>query len=72
MSLKPTIKVHSADKEDVDLTVWPAIPSTTTNPAIQIDWRTHGGNIRSMAVEYRKEDAAAIAAAIIEAAEKSA
>lgn len=49
------------------LAVWPAIPGVTERPVIQIDQgkKTHA------VVEYRVEDAAAIAQAILQAAAAS-
>lgn len=70
MTIKPTIQLTSADTEPFVLTVWPSIPGVTTNPVVQIDW-DKPRSTRTAAVEFRKEDAAALATAILQAAEQS-
>lgn len=65
--IKPTIVYQSTDSKD-ELSVWPAIPGVTANPAIQID---HGRKSHRT-IEFRIEDAAALAQAILSAAAESA
>jgi len=64
--ITPTIVYPSKLGKDV-LAVWPAIPGVTHRPVIQID---HGGKTKAV-VEFRAEDAAAIAQAILQAAAAS-
>ena len=67
MTVKNTITYPSvANPKDV-LTAWPAIPGVSEHPVVQID---HGSRSHAV-VEFRKEDAPAIAAAILKAAEES-
>lgn len=62
----PTIVYPSKLGTDV-LAVWPSIPGATEHPVIQID---HGKKTHAV-VEFRVEDAAAIAQAILQAAAAS-
>ena len=67
-TVEPTIVYKSKAPGGTDvLAVWPAIPNATENPAIQID---HGKKTYAI-VEFRAEDAAALCAAIMEAAAAS-
>lgn len=62
----PTIIYPSKLGHDV-LAVWPAIPGVTHRPVIQVD----RGSKTHAVVEFRVEDAAAIAQAILAAAAAS-
>lgn len=64
--ITPTIVYPSRLGTDV-LAVWPAIPHVSENPVIQID---QGKKVHAV-VEFRVEDAAAIAQAILAAAAAS-
>lgn len=62
----PTIVYPSKVGTDV-LAIWPAIPGVTDRPVIQID---QGRKVHAV-IEFRVEDAAAIAQAILQAAAAS-
>jgi hypothetical protein len=62
MSVGPTITI--TDEFGDTLSVWPAIPGAELNPSVQIDRKNH-----ILAVYFTKEEAQALADAILKAAE---
>lgn len=63
MTVRPTFV--SSDEDGDEISVWPALPGTD-KPVIQID----SGSL-TIAAEFNKEDAPALAAAILAAAARS-